>query len=254
MKIGIITDIHENTLLLQEALRMMSVNKCDEIACLGDIVGYDRRFYRYDDSRSGKECLRLIRSNCKWVTSGNHDLYAAHIFPSYSNGFSYPENWYELDPVQRKNISAGKVWCYEGEAPNDLTEDDILFLRKIPEYIIAEYGGFSCLFTHYFAPDFTGSTTTYIERGSQLKYHWQTLRDFTVRYSFSGHCHSHFTGFAYHSAGSYSKAIHSFSGNKFNLGREMVAVILPPLSGEKGRRGYSILDTESMTLKIFTSL
>ena len=254
MKIGIITDIHENTRLLEQALRMMSANGCDELACLGDIVGYDSRFYKYDDYRSAKDCLRLIRSNCKWVTSGNHDIYAARIFPSYSNGFFYPRNWYDLDPVQRKNISSGKVWCYEGELSNDLTEDDIHYLQKIPEYIITEDPGFKFLFTHYFAPDFTGSTTTYIERGSQLKQHWQKMSENGASVSFSGHCHSHFTGFAYKSAGSYTKAIHSFSGNEFNLGKEMVAVILPPLSGEKGRRGFSVLDTDTMVINIFTSL
>jgi predicted phosphodiesterase len=254
MKIGIVTDIHENAMLLEEALRVMALSKCDEIVCLGDIVGYDSRFYRYDDSRSAKKCVRLIRSTCRWVTAGNHDLYAARVFPSYSNGFSYPDNWYDLDPFQRKIISAGKVWCYEGEATNDLSGDDISYLRSIPEYIITDQPGLPCLFTHYFAPDFTGSTTTYIERGSQLKYHWQTLKNKGAGYSFSGHCHSHFTGFAYKSGSLYSKAIHSFSGNRFNLGKEMVAVILPPLSGEKGRRGFSILDTDNMVINILSSL
>lgn len=254
MKIGIITDIHENTRLLEDALGMMSAGGCDEIACLGDMVGYDSRFYSYEQYRSASDCLRLIRSNCKWITLGNHDINAARIFPSYSNGFSYPGNWYELDPAQRKNISSGKVWCYEGEASNDLTYDDIQFLQKIPEYIITTSQGLQFLFTHYFAPDFTGSTTTYIERGYQLRQHWQTMKEKGASLSFSGHCHSHFTGFAYRSAGSLTKAIHSFSGKEFNLGNEMVAVILPPLSGEKGRRGFSVLDTDKMVINIFTSL
>jgi hypothetical protein len=34
----------------------------------------------------------------------------------------------------------------------------------------------------------------------------------------------------------------------------MVAVILPPLSGDKGRRGFSILDTDNMVINILTSL
>lgn len=253
MKIGIITDIHENTRLLEEALRMMSAHGCDEIACLGDMVGYDGRFYNYERERSASNCLRLIRSNCKWITLGNHDINAAGIFPSYSNGFSYPGNWYEIDPAQRKKISSGKVWCYEGEASNDLTEDDIQYLQGIPEFIITSFEGFSFLFTHYFAPDFTGSTTNYIERGFQLRQHWQTMSENRARFSFSGHSHSHFTGFAYHSSASYSKAIHSFSGNEFYLGKDMGAAILPPLSGEKGRRGFSVLDTDNMILNIFTS-
>jgi len=253
MKIGLITDIHENNLLLADALRLASAHKCDEIVCLGDIVGYDRRFYNYDSSRSGSECIRLVRENCKWVTAGNHDLFAARILPSYSNGFIYPDNWFSLDTAQRKYMSSGKVWCYEGDSPNDLTDYDIEYLRGIPEYIMTSDPGIPCLFSHYLAPDFTGSTTIYIERGRQLKHHWEVLGSNRIRLSFSGHSHNHFTGFAYRSANSLMKAIHSFSGDVFYLGKETTAIILPPLSGEKGRRGFSILDTSNLVIQIITS-
>ena len=165
MKIGIITDIHENTGLLTDSLRLASELKCDEIACLGDIIGYDARFYNYNSGRSARECLKLVRSNCKWITAGNHDLFAARIFPAYSNGFKYPGNWFSLDTEQRKKLSSGKVWCYEGDSPNDLCEEDIDYIKSIPEYAITDISGFRCLFAHYLAPDYTGSTTVYIEIG-----------------------------------------------------------------------------------------
>ena len=54
MKIGLITDIHENANLLKEALRLAAKNKCDEIVCLGNIVGFDRRFENHDLFAAGR--------------------------------------------------------------------------------------------------------------------------------------------------------------------------------------------------------
>lgn len=254
MRIGIITDIHENTGLLVGSLRIASERKCDEIVCIGDIAGYDHRFYNYDSARSAKECLRLIRANCKYITTGNHDLFAAGRFPEYSNGFAYPVDWFTLDPARRKSLAMGKVWSYEGESSNDLNEDDMEFLKKLPEFIIADFKGTKCLFSHYFAPDYTGSTTLYVERKAQLKNHWKLLMENNVSLSFCGHTHNSFTGFSYRSAGFFAKAIQSFPGSKFNLGDEVSAVILPPLSGEKGRCSFAVFDTSCNRLEILTLL
>ncbi|HDR68436.1 MAG TPA: hypothetical protein ENN61_05230 [Bacteroidaceae bacterium] len=120
MRLGLITDIHENMGMLSEALRLASVHQCDELACLGDIVGYDHRFYSFNPRRSAKACLDLVRSNCRWIVPGNHDLFAAKKIPSFTNGFIYPEKWFNIDLAERKKLSGGKVWCYEGEEPNDL--------------------------------------------------------------------------------------------------------------------------------------
>ena len=254
MKIGIITDIHENSALLTDALRLASDLKCDELACLGDIAGYDRRFFNYDSQRSASECLRLIRENCRWITAGNHDLFAAGTFPSWSNGFTYPSDWFTMDPDQRKKISSGKVWCYEGDSPNDLTEEDIEFMRNIPEFIITDEPGIPCLFSHYFSPDYTGSTTIYIERKGQMEHHWNILSKNDIKYSFTGHSHNNFISFAYRPAGLFMKPIQSFPGDIFYLGNEMTVMVLPPLSGEKGKQGFTILDTEKHQVKIISSL
>ncbi|MBW6500994.1 MAG: metallophosphatase family protein [Bacteroidales bacterium] len=141
MRIGIITDIHENTATLTEALRLASLNKCDEIACLGDIVGF-------------------------------------------------------------------------------------------------EY------------PDFTGSTTQYVERNNHLTSLWGFMELNNATYSFSGHSHSHFAGLAYRGGRSFFKAIHSVPCQTLNLGKEMVMISLPPLAGEKGRTGFSIIDSDNLKLEI----
>jgi predicted phosphodiesterase len=257
MNIGIITDIHENVDMLREAIKLAVVHKCDELVCLGDIVGYDQRFYSCNTKRSAKTCLDLIRSNCRWIMAGNHDLFAAGRMPAYSNGFEYPDKWFMMNAEERKKASRGKVWCYEGDAPNDLGEDELLFLKSLPEYITTSVSGLNCLFSHYIFPDFSGSTTRYIKRNHQLKGHWEFMNLHEIKFSFSGHSHTSFTGFAYqgkkNGAGSFLKAIHSVPSDSFNLGDERVVILLPPLAGEKGRTGFSIIDSDSMKLNIIST-
>jgi len=252
MRIGILTDIHENSDLLVNALKTAEVSGCNELLCLGDIVGFDIRFYRYDLKRSASECVRLIKSNCKWVVAGNHDLFAAGRVPVYANGFTYPDLWFKSDPAERKKLSFGKVWSYEGDAPNDLGDEGLEFLRDLPEFIVTSEPGAGCLFSHYIYPDLTGSTTQYVERNHHLNKLWEFMNLHDTRYSFSGHSHTIFAGFAFKGkhfgARSYLKAIHSIASDSFNLGDEQVMVLIPPLSGEKGRAGFSIFDTYNMTL------
>jgi len=68
MKYAIIADIHSNLEALQVVLDDIQKQKCDHIACLGDVVGYNA---------NPKECLDIIRSlNCPCVR-GNHDEYCS---------------------------------------------------------------------------------------------------------------------------------------------------------------------------------
>ncbi|MGH4050882.1 MAG: metallophosphoesterase family protein [Clostridium sp.] len=39
IKIGIITDIHNNVVALESILKLFEYEKCDEIICCGDIIG-----------------------------------------------------------------------------------------------------------------------------------------------------------------------------------------------------------------------
>lgn len=258
MKIGIFTDIHENAEMLRKALKMADANKCDELVCLGDIVGYDPRFYNYTQGRSAKTCVNLIRSTCRWIVPGNHDLNAAKRFPGFSNGFVYPDKWFELNGAERKEASQRKVWCYDGDAPSDLGEDEVEFLKSLPEYILTNAPAISCLFSHYIYPDFTGSTTGYVERNHELRGLWNFLNLQGVKYSFSGHSHTCFTGFAYpmrknNAVSSLLKAIHSNPSDSMNLGDETMMLLLPPVTGEKGKTGFSIFDSTSMKLNIIST-
>lgn len=257
MKIGIFSDIHENVNMLEKALRLAEVHQCDDLVCLGDIVGYDQRFYAYLNNRNAKACLNLIRSNCRWIVAGNHDLHAARRYPVYSNGFIFPEHWFEMNSEERKIASKGKVWCYEAEAPSNLEEDDLHFLQSLPEFIMAKIPGLNCLFSHYLFPDVSGSTTRYIERNHQLLKHWEFMFQHEVNISFSGHAHGHLTSFAYpyrnNRARSFFKAFHTVASDRFHLGDETTAIMLLPLAGDKSRTGFALFDSEQMTLNIIAT-
>ncbi|HOO98101.1 MAG TPA: metallophosphoesterase family protein [Bacteroidales bacterium] len=250
MRIGIITDIHENESGLQEVLKKADLLKCDEIACLGDIAGFDTRFYRYSHRKSASSCVKTIKSTCRWIVAGNHDLNAAGRIPSWSNGFEFPPDWFRRNGMERKMVSGAKVWCYEYDAPNDLDESDLEFLNGLPEFLTTDEPGAPCLFSHYIFPDFSGSTTIYAEKRNQMKGHWDFMDSHKTLYSFVGHSHNHFAGFSYRENGSFLKAFHSLHQENFFLGKDPVVIMLPPLSGEKGRAGFSILDTVSMILTI----
>jgi hypothetical protein len=256
MKLGIISDIHENVEMLEKALSLAEFHKCDGLVCLGDIVGFDIRFYKYNAGRSAKLCVALVKANCRWIVPGNHDLFAAGRFPEYTNGFDYPAGWFKMDPYQRKKTSHGKVWCYDQDACNDLGENEISYLKELPEYLATSEPGPGCLFSHYIYPDLTGSTTRYIERNHQLKELWKFMKDQNMNYSFSGHSHTIFAGFAYegalNGAGRYMKAVHSIPSDNFSLGNDILMVLLPPLSGEKGRTGFAIFDTDNLKLNIIS--
>ena len=76
------------------------------------------------------------------------------------------------------------------------------------------------------------------------------MKSHNLKFSFIGHSHSYFAGFAYYNNRSFLRAFHSLPNNIFYLGDESAIILLPPLSGEKGRTGFSIIDTENMKLSI----
>jgi len=254
MRIGIVTDIHENFVILQSAIDLASVHKCDELACLGDIVGFDTRFYNHFSTRSASRCIDLVRKNFRWTVAGNHDLFASGRFPTWSDGFSYPNDWFQIEPYKRKEAARGLVWCYTGESENDLGENELDFLSELPEFICSAETGIQCILSHYLYPDLSGSTTHYIQRAKELNKHWVFMDSLDVSFSFSGHTHNTFTGFAYRRKGVFRRAFHTLPNHSFCLGTDPVVISLPPLSGERGRSGFAIFDSALKELFIIPLL
>lgn len=250
MKLGIITDIHENTTALETVLRLADNARCDHIACLGDIAGYDSRFAGWSFSRSASRCVSLIRSNCSWVVAGNHDLFAASRLPSWVNGFTYPGGWFNMTAAEKRAASDGMVWTYDTEMPGDLKDDDLEYLRSLPEFVILNEAPPGILLSHYVCPDFTGSTTRRVMKQRHLGELWGFMNQSGVRFSLSGHFHKSNASFAHMHTLPFLKAFHSVPGERIFLGNDVTMVLLPPLTGVKGRTSFAILDTASGILSL----
>lgn len=250
MRLALITDVHENQDLLARALSLAENMVCDEIACLGDITGFDPRFYHFGESRSARECVRMIASNCRYVVSGNHDLHSVMRFPSWSDGFEFPAGWFRMDPGIRRSISMGKVWSYEQDLPADLDDKSFEYLRSLPEFLPIQEDKTGILISHYLAPDFTGSLTKYIEKKSQTKAHWDHLQKLQCGVSFTGHSHRDFPAFSYNDTRWSIHAFHTMHGNRFYLGEENTIVSLPPLAAGRGRSSFAIFDSFTRDLEI----
>jgi predicted phosphodiesterase len=190
MKLGIISDIHEDVVSLREAINVCENNQCDEIACLGDIAGFDSNFYTHNTTRDVSECLSIIQSSCKYVVIGNHDLYAIKKLPKSNIHFSFPENWYQLDIDERRKINHQKVWLYESELPNEnLNPGLIEFLQKLPESIMIEINGMKILLSHFIYPDLTGSSMFRFQNPWEIKPHIKFMQNKNIQIGFSGHMH-----------------------------------------------------------------
>jgi predicted phosphodiesterase len=69
MKFAIIADIHGNWEAFQVVLDDIQKQRCTNIACLGDVVGYNA---------NPKECLDLVRQMNIPCIKGNHDEYCSN--------------------------------------------------------------------------------------------------------------------------------------------------------------------------------
>lgn len=190
MKIGIIADIHEDIFKLKEAIYLLEKKNCDEIVCLGDIIGYCLPYYKYFELRNAHECLEIVRANCNTVVVGNHDLYAIKKLPTFKAEFDYPDNWYEMIYEDKAKLSENRVWLYEDhELLPLLNEKDKEYLDGLPEYEVVEYGGLKIFFSHYIYPDLSGSTTHWVKVDGDFDEHLKMIKSHDTLIGFSGHAH-----------------------------------------------------------------
>jgi diadenosine tetraphosphatase ApaH/serine/threonine PP2A family protein phosphatase len=71
VRYGVFGDVHGNLEALDAVLKALEKERCDQLVCLGDIIGY---------GANPKECLDKIRSRDIAVVAGNHDLAATGKF------------------------------------------------------------------------------------------------------------------------------------------------------------------------------
>lgn len=247
MKIGFISDIHEDIHSLEKALKLLSTNNCDSVFCLGDIVGFTIPFYRYIETRNAEECIRLVKENCSAVVVGNHDLYAVKKTPSYDAGFNYGDNWYELDYEIRAKKSRNKIWLYEdNEITCELSDTSKEYLLGLPEINIVESDNNKFLLSHFCFPDFSGSSIHFPGEAFHLKKHFEFMRAHECNTSISGHGHPGGVIVAD------DEKISSFSFGTFKLKEENSWMVVPCVARTTRVNGIMIIDTSTGIFEVIS--
>jgi len=72
MRLAIFSDIHGNFIALQAVLDHIRAQGADEVACLGDVVGY---------GPDPRRCLAAVRRECSLLVLGNHE--EAVLYPDF---------------------------------------------------------------------------------------------------------------------------------------------------------------------------
>jgi len=244
MKIGILSDIHEDGVHLAEALRALEKRGVSEIACLGDIIGFDVLHYRYLSTRNATYCLDLVRRNCRWVVAGNHDLFAIRKLPDVNGCFSFPENWYQLDFEERKKLSRQQVWLFEPqELPPLLTGKDRDYLHSLPLFLAAELAGIRVLFSHAVFPDLSGTLVWRPKNHWDFQRHFQLLKEQECQVGISGHLHPDGIGIAD------PKRFDFLRFRSYRIFSDLVQYVCPCTAGASSKNGFLVFDTGAMTME-----
>ncbi|MCG8307813.1 MAG: metallophosphoesterase [Cytophagales bacterium] len=245
MRLAIISDIHEDLISLQAALKAIDKLKCDKIVCLGDISGYSVPYYDYLQTRNAHECLRLVRENCEIVILGNHDIHAASIIPKHCSFFNFPNYWYKLDYHQRHSLANDSLWLHE---ENDLDplykESDIEYLKSLPEFSTLKENETNILFTHYAYPNLSGLKREFFTYTDEYTQHFKYMDSLDCHISFIGH--AHVKGFTLATP----KKLRQFRYKEIQIKTSPCCIGIPPITSLNKRNGFCIFDLDTMKISV----
>lgn len=99
MRIAIVSDIHGNRHAFEAVLDQIELSECEEMWCLGDLVGY---------GAEPDACVELARRHAAVCLAGNHDLGVVGSLPleQFSKGAALAAKWTqeEIAPETRSYL------------------------------------------------------------------------------------------------------------------------------------------------------
>ncbi len=130
-KLALISDIHSNVAALQAVFQRIDQLGVQEVACLGDVVGY---------GADPAVCVRMVMERCKWTIMGNHDW---GLFNSVNdfNPLAQEALHYTRKHLQPSFFRRGRrqVWEFLRDLPQSMFENGFLFYHGSPRDPIMEY-------------------------------------------------------------------------------------------------------------------
>ena len=133
---AIVSDIHSNIEALEAVLDDIHENECEEIICLGDLLGY---------GPSPRQVLKIAMDLFEFTLLGNHEegiLYQ----PVGFNWKAEASAWWTKDQLKSPHYPAHenrKYWNYLEQMPRFATHGDVLYVHASPidptrEYVMPE--------------------------------------------------------------------------------------------------------------------
>jgi predicted phosphodiesterase len=244
MKIGIVSDIHEDIIMLRKAMQVFEREQCDSLACLGDIAGFSAQHYTHGATKNAHQCIEIIKHHFDIAVKGNHDLFALKKLPEHKAGIQYPGNWFNLSLEEQRKSVHNKVWIYEDEEHAYLKEQDLDYLNNLPEYKVLEHSNGNILFSHYLFPDFTGSLKHFHTDIYDFLPHIRYMKEKNIKFSFCGHSHVEGIHIAY------TSKLRRKRFKKITLRDRVQCIAGPVLASGTNTKGLLIFETSSLILNI----
>ena len=244
VKIGFISDIHEDYVSLCAAVTALEKAQCEALVCLGDIVGFSFPFQRSAARRNADACVALVRDQCTTAVAGNHDLYALRRIPTHAAGFPYDDDWYERDEESRQRIAGSALWRYDDfDLPQRLSAPSRAVLAELPEYRTVRFGEIALFFSQFRYPDLSGSVVASL-RSDHLHEHFDFARERNCLHSFSGHGHPQ--GFAQAENG--RLVFGGFGRHALHHGQQWI--VCPAVARTDRASGVMMFDTSTFHLDV----
>ncbi len=125
MRVAVISDIHGNRQAFEAVLDAIADSDCDEMWCLGDLVGY---------GADPDACVELARRHAAISLAGNHDLVVRGALPmeEFSRGAALAAQW------TRETITP-ETRAYLDELKPELLDEKVGLYHASPRDPIWEY-------------------------------------------------------------------------------------------------------------------
>jgi predicted phosphodiesterase len=136
MRVAIVSDIHGNRQAFEAVLDAIDASSCEELWCLGDLVGY---------GADPDACVALAREHAAICLAGNHDMGVRGDLPlaEFSRGAALAAKWTQ-DTITRETRE-----YLEGLDPVDLDEPVGLYHASprdpVWEYVLSALQADLCL-------------------------------------------------------------------------------------------------------------
>ena len=125
MKIAVVSDVHGNQHAFEAVLDAVAESPCEELWCLGDLVGY---------GADPDGCVALAQAHCSICLAGNHDLGVRGTIPleQFSRGAAIAAHW------TRETITAETLAYLEALEPQHL-DQPVAMYHASPRDPVWEY-------------------------------------------------------------------------------------------------------------------